>query len=199
MDCCRKAWQKPVGTVRVDHDYRRGVMSERVGFSPDAVRRTQAAIREALARIHKASCARDLDLFSSSAAEASMWMLALDEHLRASDPTYEQRRDSDTGGQILRGLRWARNAAVHELVEIHDTRTGKTAPVPASFELASWCQRNSVCGQLTSQPKNEAAYDRYVAGEPVQVSLGRAQDFLWMRVIARAPGAEDMSWLLGKG
>ena len=174
-------------------------MSERGGFSRDAVRRTQAAIREALSRMDKASCARDLDLFSSSAVEASMWMLALDEHICVGDPTYEQRRDCDPGGQILRGLRWARNAAVHELVEIHDTRTGKTAPVPASFELASWRQRNSLSGQLTSQPKNERAYDSYVAGRLVQESLRQAQDFLWMRAIARAPGAEDMSWLLGKG
>jgi hypothetical protein len=62
------------------------------------------------------------------------WAYALDEFLKDSDPTYESKRDADTDGAILRGLRFARNRVFHQALQpIHLQGTGFPFPFSSPF------------------------------------------------------------------
>jgi hypothetical protein len=161
-----------------------------------AVRRVQLALREAVARTNHASGRRDDDLVFIGYVETTMWACALDELLPKIDPEYEGRRDEDPGGQVLRGLRWARNQGVHQLMGLHRDAGGFTFPLtfPASTSFAPvWLQRSETKGHPRPQPQNEQAYDKHVAGQLVAATLTNAQRFLWEKAI---PGqyVERLPW-----
>lgn len=51
-----------------------------------------------------------------SLGETLTWIIALDEMLEDADVQYKARRNADPDGRVLRGLRFARNHAVHGAV-----------------------------------------------------------------------------------
>ncbi len=115
-----------------------------------------------------------------------MWACALDELLPKMDPDYEERRSEDPGGRVLRGLRWARNQGVHQLMDLHRDGGGLTFPVtfPATFPFAPvWLRRSDTAPRARPQPENEQAYDTYVADQLVATTLADVQSFLWERAI----------------
>src|SRR5579875_3623481 len=148
-----------------------------------SIQRAEAALSEALGRMDVAWRLQDTMHFENASVEAMMWVVAMDDHLRA-DPAYVSRRDGDVGGRIVRGLRWARNAAVHQLVSVHVTPPqGMTFPMtfPLTFErAATWRPRTEISGVHRRQPDNEAAYDSAIAGQPVQQTLRDAAHFLML-------------------
>lgn len=130
----------------------------------------------------------DRDHFFAASLEGTMWIVALNDFLRSEDEEYDQRRDSDSGGQIVRGLVWARNNGLHGLIDVHEVSGGLTFPMtfPMRFEHASWKARGRIVARGQSGD-NESAYDDYVAGRVVQDSIREAQDFLWMRASPASP------------
>jgi hypothetical protein len=134
-----------------------------------------------------------------------MWATALELYLHKSDDSYRTRRDADTGGRVVRGLAWARNAVIHDLLNVHVIQGGFTFPLafPAIETWGAWWLRRDqvVVTFLDSRPGNEKANDEHVAGRPVLTTLREAQDFLFMRAIpnmvtgperaALARGSED--------
>jgi hypothetical protein len=154
------------------------------------------AIRHSVSRTRLASDNRDNDLVFVGYVETTVWTCALDDLLRKMDPTYEGRRDADSGGRILRGMRWARNQGVHQLVALHRDGGGLTFPMtfPATFPFAPvWLERSEAARKAKSQPNNELAYDRYVAGHLVSATLTEVQAFLWERAIPNQY-SESLPW-----
>jgi hypothetical protein len=161
-----------------------------------AVRRVQAAIRESVARTRKASEGRDNDFVFIGYVETIVWACALDDLLTKMDPDYEERRNADPGGQVLRGMRWARNQGVHQLLALHRDGGGLAFPAtfPATFPYQPvWLDRTATAPKAKRQPANEQAYDQFVAGKSVAETLDGVQSFLWERAIPNQ-FAEDLPW-----
>ena len=163
--------------------------------SVQAMRRVQTAIRESLARMDRAWEMKDRDHFYGATVETAMWIAAVDEHLR-SDSGYRARRDSEAGGRIVLGMHVARNAALHNLVEIHEDRGGLTFPMtfPVSFSGATWRSRSALEGAVKAQKSALNAYDECVAGNDVQQTLRKAQEFVWMRALPTGQ-VDEPEWL----
>jgi hypothetical protein len=150
-----------------------------------SVRRVQGAIRHAVARTEAAREKRDSDFVFVGYVETTMWATALDDLLTAMDPEYVRRRDVDEGGQALRGLRWARNQGVHQLVALHKMSEGRTYPLtyPRRYVEPVWLARAETAPLAKPQRQNEQAYDDHIAGRTVSSTLATVHDFLWMRAI----------------
>jgi hypothetical protein len=152
-----------------------------------AVRRAQTAIRNAVGRTRQAEGSQDSDLIFVGYVETVMWFCALDDLLEQMETeTYAKRRDADSGGRVLRGLRWARNQGVHQLMSLHRIAGGLTFPMtfPARFDIhAVWLERSETAPRARRQPSNEVPYEQYVAGRSVAETIGAAQQFLWERAI----------------
>lgn len=88
-------------------------------------------------RKHLLSCA-------VAATEALHWICALDEQLEKGSPGYKSRRNQDTDGSVLPGLRHVRDRAMHQVVicTAQDRSLGRTlscpAALPASAGLMVW-------------------------------------------------------------
>lgn len=164
----------------------------------DPIRRAQAALRAALARLKVAADNRDGDRVFAASTETAMWCTALDDLFRKADAGYEERRDTDKEGRIVRGLRFARNVGVHHLLGVHqwEQLAGSTSvPSADALKEARWKRRDELEKGARPNPANEAAYDDYVAGRSVLDTLVAAQDFLWIRAMPLPPGEGSQPWL----
>lgn len=168
--------------------------------SGDSTRRAFYGLRQALARMNAVWEQQDGDAIFIASTEVAMWICALDEFLMDRDTLYVTRRDADPGGCIVRGLRWARNAGIHHLVDVHDIKGDLTFPmeVPASIPAiqARWKRRNNVNAALRQQQKNERAYDDHLADKPVQETLDSAFDFLWLRALPVVVAGTELDQIL---
>ncbi len=161
-----------------------------------AVRRVQTAIRHAVARTQLGIEQNDHDLVFIGYVETVVWACALDELLERMEPgAYAERRDGDPGGQVLRGLRWARNQGVHQLLVLHRQVGGMMLPMilPGGPSVLVWAERSQAVPNARSQPKNERPYDQFVAGNQVAATLADAQRFLWERAIPN-PFVDALPW-----
>ena len=110
-------------------------------------RRGQVGLSDAMERLSVAFGSQDGDRFFLAAVEAAMWAVAMDDHLASDDANYTHRRSRDPAGPVLRGLRWARNQGIHNLLSVHRMGAGMTFPLtfPAGFTpFAHWLQRTEV-------------------------------------------------------
>ena len=126
-----------------------------------------------------------------------MWCSSLDDLFRKADAEYEQRRDSDAGGRVLRGLRFARNAGVHLLLAVHEWTKGCGSIQALSADMpqkARWKRRDELEHAPRKNCGNEVAYDDYVAGKSVLETLTAAQGFLWMRAMTQPAGTQSLPW-----
>jgi len=114
--------------------------------------------------------------------EALMWVVALDNHLRAADPTYEARPDADPHGQALLGLRFARNKTVHGVLVAAFFYGGAAVGLiqlgNAGLGQAPSC-RWRPGGQLQAAHDDlREAYDIHVSGRELLSILNPAVAFL---------------------
>lgn len=161
-----------------------------------AIRRAQTAIRQAVARTQQAAEQRDSDLVFVGYVETVVWACALDDLLRKMEPgSYAERRDADPGGRVLRGLRWARNQGVHQLIALHRNADGATFPMtfPVRFDFNPIWHQRTIAPKARPDERSERAYDAEVAGKPVAWTLTAAQGFLWERAIP-SPFTETLPW-----
>jgi len=132
----------------------------------------------------------DRDHIFAAATEAAMWIVALDKYLEEHDPDYVTRRDSDPDGHIVRGLRLARNCAVHDLVAVHKAvHTAETSTPPAL--VAVW----KPLEPPRKQEDNLAAYEEHVCGKSVDQTLQAAWSFLWERADGGWTTPDTPYWL----
>lgn len=143
-------------------------------------RRAHSGLRWAHARFADAIESEMDDRIYCSAVEMTIWACALDEILGMSDGTYKARRDQDADGRRLVGLRWARNRGVHSIMNLHQVQHGETIPVriPVRYWDIHWLPRDRIPTPQVSKPIQERAYDDYLAGESVEVTLAVVNRFL---------------------
>lgn len=112
----------------------------------------------------------------AAVGSGAFWACALDEQLRAADGTYDDRRDADTQGQLMPGIRLVRNAVTHGAVVAVEQRPGLVFPVifPSKFEhlsyrpladlLASWVGHRD---QRRDNARQDRTYAARLVGFPV--------------------------------
>jgi hypothetical protein len=85
----------------------------------DLVTRACEHLARAIERTAHAIDSGDRDVASGSAAEASMWVAALDSTLtkQLGNSNYYERRDADHDGRVIGGLVYVRNLLGHQLAE----------------------------------------------------------------------------------
>lgn len=155
----------------------------------DSLRRGFHALRQARGRMNSAWNQQDGDAFFISSVEVAVWICSVDDFLRMGKcgPSYRERRDADGGGRIVNGLRWARNAGIHQLVNVYEIPGGFTSPTEFSVSVpairAVWKHRRNVQAGVRKKKNNEEAYDKLLVDNPVQETLDSAFDFLWLRAV----------------
>ncbi|GAA1107775.1 hypothetical protein [Kitasatospora arboriphila] len=95
----------------------------------------------------------------ASATECLFWACAIEEAAR-DDQTYATGADS-YGRSLLTGARWARNQATHRLAFV------VTKPDDDSQPEAVWRPATELPTPDWESPKQRAAYDTHLAGQPV--------------------------------
>lgn len=167
-------------------------MGEAVGDNPNGQRAAHRALRESLGRAKAALERPDDDDFFTEIAICLTWIVALDDGCKAM-PGYVERRESDSIGRTILGLRWARGESLHQLTQVHIRREGLMFPFrfPATFgrqanwlpsEDTPWNHRGSEADR--KRYKNERdRYDETLADGNVVFTVEAAQEFLWVRAI----------------
>jgi hypothetical protein len=113
-----------------------------------------------------------------STVEVIYWACTLDEQLEHRDTWYGQ--SSDYGRSVLRGVRYARNRATHQLPMLLERRAGFQAPVEApirSFEFV-WLpiDRLPEPGRPPGNGQREN-YELHLAGKPVRNTINSIADW----------------------
>ena len=120
----------------------------------------QVAIRQAISRTGQASDLpdHDHDLVFIGYIETTMCACALDELLPKMDLDYEERRDGDHGGRVLRGPAMGQKPGVHQLMALHRDSGGLTFPMsfPATFSFAG--NRDNVTVELGGKSLGHGAH-----------------------------------------
>lgn len=144
-------------------------------------------MRSAVARASAARINFDSTELHWAASEFSMWVTAVDDLLVKKDSLYVARRQSDQGGVAIRGLRWARNQQIHQLIEVHRVSHGGALPMtlPAFLgPVARWAPRSKLPPPGRPQMLDtEVAYDNHLAGQDVLPVLSGVMQFLSDRAV----------------
>ena len=109
----------------------------------------------------------DLTAVAAAAAECLAWICALDD----MKPLGRKSRP-------MQALRWARNAALHEIVVWAEPATESMLTLDVSvsarsdrFPHSQWADRAALGSVRRSTPEGEAAYDAELAGRPVMDAI----------------------------
>jgi hypothetical protein len=128
----------------------------------------------------------NLAAWYASLGEALWWIFALDEHycrLGAND--YKELRDRDEDGQVVFGLRLARNRVGHRMaLMLQDPRVEADVLLPQiSLEQLRWRRYEDLplVGKRWESTSQEAAYRRHLEGQAARYSLRRANHFFVRR------------------
>lgn len=117
--------------------------------------------------------------------QAIMWACALDEfRAKPTSPAslaYKSFRASDPAGQQMRGVRYARNRALHQAAELVKVIGGAVFPVPLAapfFEIV-WRTTIELPPPDASHldPAGETIYIRSLQDQPVRFALDALADF----------------------
>ena len=126
-----------------------------------------------MVRLEKTAGA-DTDIAFAAAGEALWWAIVLDHYFeqQADLPNYRARRDADPRGELLRGVRYARNAVGHhvaavELVEGRDIYTGTYSDI-----YGEWCWR-----PLKSKAVGRDTYNHRMEGRAARETLRELMPF----------------------
>jgi hypothetical protein len=155
--------------------------------------RLRDAVETSVGRVVAASGSHDEQVMFEAVGECLTWLSALDELLK-SRTGYVTRRDGDSKGKSLPGLRYARNQIVHgvAVVDVADVETVPTPKVimasgagvgshsriitpPARIQ---WTFKHTLPPPGRPAPVLEAAYAAHIAGNEVVVPIHDAVDWL---------------------
>jgi hypothetical protein len=114
--------------------------------------------------------------------EALMWACLLDETLEKQNPSaYPKFRDNDRAADVVRGVRYARNRAVHQAAEFLKLTGGAAMPHPFPAPLFEFIWRPVAelppADPGKDSPKQRASYEKALVGIPVRFTLLALQDF----------------------
>lgn len=160
------------------------------GTPPLAVDAAYDGLHEAIRRFTKAQGpALRPELVFPSALEALFWVRVLDEQFSRNDATYRERRDMDADGQVLHGVRWARNAATHELAMPFSYRDGISWPItfPTTWGDFVWHETAAVPGSATDK-KGRTSYEQHLSGQALKHTLSAGERWLDREMKCRASG-----------
>ena len=109
-----------------------------------------------------------------SSTEACMWACSMDELLWPVDQ-YKALRDSDADGQVVNGIRWARNRGLHQAIANHRWNGPGlvfTTTFPATFDQfqITWLPRQEM-GPATGIDPMKALYWSAVINGVVAVPI----------------------------
>jgi hypothetical protein len=141
------------------------------------------ALRAALWRHHEARARSDLDDAYASAAETVWWVCAIDEHLctyGGNSAAYEARRDADTNGRYVAGMRWIRDRHTHQMPITADTDKTSFFGPPGILDISQgviWRPSQQI--RIGTHPNankkrsrdERAVYDRLMAGHGTSGAL----------------------------
>ena len=127
-----------------------------------------------------------------SLGETLMWIVALEDLLKVASSEYALKRDADSDGAVLPGIRYARNAIVHGELVISTVHTHGGAMLGAAmlgaFALGEapsvrWSSRAAIGFKPRSATsagvqQQEQSYDQELAGASVCTPLSRALAFV---------------------
>ncbi len=109
----------------------------------------------------------DLTAVAAAAAECLAWICAL-----------EDLKSLGRQSRPMRALRWARNAALHDVVVRAEKQTEGIFTLdrsaldgPDLFPHSKWAERSALGAVRRSTPEGEAAYDAEMAGRPVMDAI----------------------------
>lgn len=119
-----------------------------------------------------------------AATEAVNWVCALDEQLRKEDGGYVVRRDGDEEGQVIPGLRYARDRSMHQVVictsedarSFYRPRRG-VVYIASSFPI--WAPTDSLPDSENKDTYDlKGSYENYVAEQRAHKPLFEALNFM---------------------
>ena len=117
-----------------------------------------------------------------------MWLVAADDVLEAHDSRYKSSRDGDPVGLRLKGIRFARNHAVHglEVGALAAARSTSSLPATIPFVLGGskivWIPNSLVPPAPRNQGESlRQPYELHLEGRDVLPLLDEALDYLEAR------------------
>lgn len=150
-------------------------------------------------RFHDASKERDKVAAFHPLFEALNWAVALDNRIGAhwapeGKPLGWEWRERVSNGDLVQGLRWARNSVHHQwsdaLVATDGRRYPKTYPV-VYFEWL-WRPASDYPRLKKIRPNGQAAYERRLQGTPARVTLSELGEvFTYVRELLEPPRHAD--------
>lgn len=140
-----------------------------------ALEKSYQRLREAIGLNH------DREIYAAT-GEVLLWVMTTDEwHIRHNNG-YSGRKNSDTNGQVLHGLKHAYNCMKHNMdfIKIHKKEGGFTFPIffPLSVPplIVLWMKSE---GYLKGErPQQEKNYVKYIEGKEVLTTFDVAISFL---------------------
>jgi hypothetical protein len=134
---------------------------------------------DAARRKHLLSCA-------VAATEALHWICALDEQLEKGSPGYKSRRNQDTDGSVLLGLRHVRDRAMHQVVictaqdvrSFFDPPPGGVVYIASSFPIWTPAEMLPQAEGRYRSKGREKAYAEQIAERAASKPIFQALGFL---------------------
>lgn len=142
-------------------------------------KRLERFFRESVSSYERQQLQEDEDAALKAVAEAIAWACALDEYFKQSDRAYEACRDDDRNGELMRGVRYARNRALHQFAAVVEITDG--AALPMVFEAPLWEFSWRPAARLPpptpgrDNAVQRAIYEDKLAGVPVRFTLDALQ------------------------
>lgn len=132
--------------------------------------------------------ARRKRLLSSAVAATEFlhWLCALDEQLRKGDAGYEKRRDKNEDGQVIPGLRYGRDRAMHQVVicaakdvrGFFNPRPGGMLHVATSYPIWAPTATLPPAEGKHHKPELMEAYEQHVAERKAWQPIFKALEFM---------------------
>lgn len=135
----------------------------------------------AMLRFEESAARSDIDHGFLAATEALWWACSLDEQMRQrpdsnGEPWYEQQREKDWNGQVLRALSYARNRTTHALPMTVDYSDTYSDTFTAGYGTIVWQPLDALPDPPAERPDKagRARYAAELAGREVAPTLARA-------------------------
>ncbi|MFS8096785.1 hypothetical protein LFM09_06545 [Lentzea alba] len=162
---------------------------------PEDVRRLRLALagfRAAKIRHDQARDHRDLENSYTSAVEATMWVVAINDQLRKFySHSYENARDNNTYGMVMRGVLWVRNRHAHQLpVTVDEDPTTFFGGTKGIISLSAGMRWRKVAelpppDRRFLDPTGEANYQTHLEGRSTNDVLNSCD--LWFSELESCP------------